>query len=580
MKNYILKISFTLVFLTFWLHNTKGQTLNNYFVKESISLITDRTLYIAGEQIQFATYQFINNYSKSNTIFGISSVNTNKKLSNAISNIIYVEIITARGEKIAQGKYQSENSFCTGIIEIPKNILTGIYYIRAYTKSMRNNGPSSYCYYAIKIVNPFKLEILTYKDLNIISKDSTTLNDTLNDQEIVTLSLNKNEYSAREIVTVLINEMKSAENLIELLTLSVVPEFSMLNLPENQPIIDSSQQNQYYYPESNGISITGQLVDSKSGKTLPNSIINLSILGDCKDFMATRTDTTGSFHFKMPNFNGVRDIFICSELMVDSKSTILIDNDFCQENVKIPTPCFQLTEMERKAAFNLVQNTQIASHYNKKNYTDSSININKSFYNEPINKIVFDSYIQLPTMEDYINELIPILKIKKSQGGTYFRIFSTESEMEIYKPLVLLDLVAIDNPEKILLLPPNSISHIEIVNAPYIKGDNTYGGIISIFSKKGDFAGINLPSSGIFLDFNFLSNCTNNTLPQTLAKNQPDIRNTLYWIPKINFNSNNSKEISFTTSDTPGKYIIVLKGITNKGKIITFKKSFTVTSFR
>jgi len=569
MRNIYLKLTFVLFLVTYGYIELRGEVINSDSNEERITLFTDRTLYISGEQIQFAAYLFFNgnHYIR----------NTDEQSKNLFSNIIYVELISPEGEKIANGKYLCEESYSTGNITIPKDITTGNYYIRAYTKFMRNYGPNTYCYACLKIVNPFKPDVLSYTFEPSAFKDSIISENSLTNQEVITISLNKKDYSARDSVTILIKEMNLKENFIKGLSLAVIPLYSFIDCNKAQLQVDKFVSKQSYYPEIDGISLTGSLKDSKLGNSLPGTIVNLSILGDSKDFMAVFTDSTGRFFFKMPNFVGVKDVFLCTETLVDSKSNILVDNDFCPNVIKLPTSAFHLTELERKTAYNMALNVQIASHFNKHVLNDSSKYYNKSFYGEPKIKLFFDKYIQLPTTEDYINELIPLLKIKKSHKKKYFKIYSTqsESEMDIYKPLVLLDLVAIDDPEKILSLPPRSISHIELVDAPYIKGDITYGGIISVFSKKSDFAGVDLPSSGVFLDFKFLSDCTTN-LNVNPTGNQPDIRNTLFWEPNISFNSSGSQEFSFTTSDTPGRYIVLLRGVTNNGKIFTYKQTLIV----
>lgn len=583
MRKIIFKISFVFILFTYGYIEASGQNITSNLNEEKISLFTDRTLYISGEQIQFAAYLYINCNSNSTSYYEIKSIDDLNKLSKSLkksqynfSNTIYVELITPEGEKIAGGKFQNENSCSAGCIPIPKDIVTGMYYIRAYTRFMRNSGPDSYYYISLKIVNPSKSEILTYNYVNGSSRNSIIPKDTSNIQEFFTVSTDKEEYSIRDRVNIQIKGVNLKENTLGGLSLTVIPDFSTSDGNKIKPVTKNSLTNQYYYPETKGISLTGKLKDSKSEKPITNTIVNLSILGNCKDFMAVKTDSFGRFFFKMPDFKGSKDVFLSTESMVDSKSTILIDNEFCQDMVSIPTPPFQLTEMERKVAFNLALNLQIASHFNKNSSKDSVKYIDKPFYGEPQGKLIFDNYVQLPTVEDYITELIPILSIRKHQGKKHFKIYSTQSEMNFYNPLVLLDMVAIDNPEKILSVPPQRISRIEIVNAAYIKGDITYGGIISVFSKKGDFAGIDLPSSGLFLDYNFWSDCTNSYSSETLTANQPDLRNTLLWEPKITLNPENSKEISFKTSDTPGKYIVLLRGITKEGKEFTYKKSFTV----
>ncbi|NOU15939.1 MAG: hypothetical protein HOO91_00070 [Bacteroidales bacterium] len=562
----------SVLIFSFGYTESNGQVINTDLNEEKISLFTDRTLYISGEQVQFSAYLY------NNSIAGIDSQNKNiKSQDQTLSRVFYVEIITPEGEKIAKGKYLYEKSCGSGFITIPKDVATGNYYIRAYTKFMRNNGPAAYSYARLKIVNPFKSDILTYNHTNTQTpKDSVKLEDTLGRQELVTVLLNKEEYSTREQVKIQINGLDLLKNTIIDLNLTVIPDSSIVEENKVLPVVDKTLYNNYYYPETNGLSLTGRLKDNKSELSLSNTMVNLSILDDCKDFMATLTDSTGRFFFRMPSFIGSNDIFLCTETLVDSKTNIFIDNDFCSIKVKLPTPPFHLTEMEKVVAYNMALNAQIASQFNKEIPKDSSKYKNKAFYGEPQERLFLDKYIQLPTIEDYINEIIPILKIRKHRGEKYFKVYSTQAEMDIFKPLVLLDLVAIDNPKKILSLSPQSISHIEVIDFPYVKGSITYGGIISFFSKKGDFAGVDLPNSGVFLDFNFLTDGSKSYSINTHGEHQPDYRNTLIWEPNVVLGSEKSKDLYFNTSDTPGKYIVLLRGITSQGKEFTCKKSFIV----
>lgn len=584
MKNNILRIAFVLIILNFGYAEIKCQIINSNLNEENLNLFADRTLYISGEQIQFATYLFTHNKSSNINISNINNIDDLDKLVKNLkkqpqktyfSNVIYVELITPKGDKIVGGKFKSENSFSSGCITIPKDIITGIYYIRAYTKAMRNNDPYNYSYASVKIVNPYKPDILSYNYINKPLKDSVSVIDTIKTQEFLNVSLDKKEYSTRDSVNIKIKGFDLKNPFIGL-TISVIPENSFIEQGKVQARNTNTLANQYYYPETNGISLTGSLKDSKSENLIPNTMVNLSILGDKKDFMAARTDSLGRFFFKMPEFTGVRDVFLSTETMADSKSTIQIDNDFCQNKIKLPSPNLHLSEIERKVAYSLALNAQIASNYEKPVTKDTTKKTDKPFYGDPQLKLVLDNYIQLPTIEDYINELIPILYIKKQQGRKYFKIYSTQNEMSFYQPLVLLDLIAIDNPEKILSLSPQKISHIEIVNSTYVKGDIIYGGIISIFSKKGDFAGIDLPSSGLFLDYDFWSDCSYNAPATKLSLNQPDFRNTLFWEPRVNLNTNSTKTLSFVTSDNPGNYTVLVRGITSKGKEFTYKESFYV----
>ena len=100
----------------------KGQESKPVAASESVVLITDRTLYVASEQILFSA--FLQSRDGSDTGPG--------------SRILYVELITPEGNQLYGNKYSVNDNLSSGYLGIPDDIITGIYYLRAYTKYMRN----------------------------------------------------------------------------------------------------------------------------------------------------------------------------------------------------------------------------------------------------------------------------------------------------------------------------------------------------------------------------------------------------------------------------------------------------------
>ena len=107
--------------------------------REKVRLFTDRNLYAAGEEIFFSADLAVNDSRES---------------------VIYVELITPEGDKIKSGKFKSEKGIASGCLAIPEDLFTGFYYVRAYTREMRNAGPGSYDYVPVKVINPAKNDIL------------------------------------------------------------------------------------------------------------------------------------------------------------------------------------------------------------------------------------------------------------------------------------------------------------------------------------------------------------------------------------------------------------------------------------
>ncbi len=534
------------------------QQISNY--SEQTILNIDRALYITGESIKFS-------------VLVLNNVNYNEKL---LSKILYIELITSNGKQIIGKKYRIDNSKCSGTISIPNNLNSGNYYIRAYTKFMRNNGPSSYDYQYIKIINPYNKDILNgFNHSN--ETNNLKLVSLTDDHNNFDIEISKNIFSTRENVAIKVSN-KLVDSLLNIIV-TVTPEFTA-----NYKRISSQETTNYsniYIPETRGITLTGLLKDKTTNYPLSQKTINLSILEDNKNvFYSVITNLKGYFYFALPDLHGNKDIFISTEYLKNITPELLIDNDFCTNNIELPNPKFSLTKKERGIAYKLAINYKVHNHFSSdtsvKQYENYSMYSDSlPFYGKPTSTLYLDDYISLPTFEDYFTEIPFLVRLKKSKGRKQFKIIGNHPELAIYEPLVMVDLVPVNNIENILEISPKNISRIEVVTSPYIKGDVTYGGIINIVSIENDLAGIKLPESGIFLNYLFLEEETsmNDSYNIPSLSNIPDSRNTLFWNPNLKFDINNSTNFSFTTSDIQGKYIIKVIGTTKNGetKISTTK---------
>jgi hypothetical protein len=520
---------------------------------EKVILFTDRALYIAGEKVQFFA--------------SLYNVDTTKV--SGQSQVIYCELISPNGSKSGGNKYLINHSSVNGCLTIPLDLITGTYYIRAYTKQMRNYGPASYGYKQIRIVNPGRSEVLAGDYIEPVNSEQLIQSAKPEVTGIFSVSAGKPVYASHDTVNLTIRAVNESVSQITSLCLSVVPETTAsasFHLPQPTEPYEPTKE---YIPETRGISLTGKLTETLSQIPVKGKRINLSIIGQGRDFMAVRTDSIGRFFFALPDYRGPRDLFLCAEKTPATDLKIWIDNDFCALPVQLPSPAFSLTEQERKIALNMALNRQIYSNFHNDTLQESPEEKSEehAFYGEPSNVLYLDQYVQLPTLEEYFNELSGLVKVRRRNSQKYFKMIGSDN-LSYYDPLVLVDWVAVDEPERILAVTPQNLSRIEMVNELYIKGGQTYGGIISIISKKGNFAGIDLPSAGIFINYQFLAknNCIDKVDDEGSA--HPDVRNTLLWEPGITIGNGKSEKFTFTAPDTPGKYIIILEGINPNGECI------------
>ena len=143
----------------------------------------------------------------------------------------------------------------------------------------------------------------------------------------------------------------------------------------------------------------------------------------------------------------------------------------------------------------------------------------------------------------------------------------------------MIDGVAIGKVESVLAVSPRLIKQIEIVEAPYIRGNITFGGIINIISRNDDLGFIDLPESGLLAHYKMFNG--NNPQKQRilpLEHRLPDLRNTLYWNPHLELKPGENKIINFSTADTKGEYEAIIRGYDAMGHYFEETIPFKVDS--
>lgn len=504
---------------------TQAQSFD--FGKEKVNLFTDRTLFIVGEHIQFtAQIQNLKNQSKA----------------------LYIELILPDGTSLVAQKHSISDKKSEGDLLIPDDILSGYYYLKAYTKYMRNFGTPAFTYQAIKIINPHSSKYLS-GDLNI-KQDSNRIIETIK------AVASQNKIHSLSLTT------KELGNCVYG-SISIIPAYSSL-----QNIVDKEARVSFepkFFPETRSLSLSGKIVDSVSQKPLAFKEVTLSII-DQKNFMPTLSGEDGSFYFALPHITGRHDLFVSTKKENEVIARILVDQDYDVSELDLPNPEFVLNNGERKTALHLAQNLQIQNLFYTKSLEHKLDTFLIPFYGKAQNTLYIDKYISMGTLEEYFTELPGIVHIKNENKQKSFAISSTIRDMSFYKPLVLIDWVAVEDYNRILAVSPRGIEKVEIIPQPYVYGSSIYGGIISIRTYEGDFGGISLPKTGLFFNYDFIQPDTKLNTINTRSKS-PDTRNTLYF-EAFQIDDNSKLNIEYRKTASNSNYWLVVQGIDKEGKLI------------
>jgi len=118
------------------LRRTFGQ-YSQRTLTEQLFLHLDRPAYVAGETLWFAAYAVDGTYHRPLDM----------------SKVAYVEVLDASQRPVLQAKVALAQAQGRGSFELPTELATGRYVVRAYTNWMKNAGPAFYFQCPITIIN-------------------------------------------------------------------------------------------------------------------------------------------------------------------------------------------------------------------------------------------------------------------------------------------------------------------------------------------------------------------------------------------------------------------------------------------
>jgi hypothetical protein len=569
---------------------------------ESYILLTDRNMYAVGEKILFSVF------------------NTSPPaIRDACwSRVIYVHLLKTDGTTVAKEKFPLGCSGASGFLSVPDDLLTGNYYLCAYTKWMRNFSPSLFSFAPLIIINPFNAE-LDRSSLPVpegIHSPDTLTPEAMSDPgyapdpmespdypdeavRMLECMPDKASYVPGEEIHLSIRYPGGRARVAGRVCLSVAREGSVDTLVHRdiQPTADASWSKPVpgYLPEIDGLSLSGRILAGDPPEGIGNARVELSVFGNRPGFMAYKTHPDGSFYYRIDSFAGSREMFIAACHPKQPKLELRIDNDFASPMIRFPEKPFYLSEGQAKSAREIMLNMQLdrlfrppASYVEPGYLPDSG---NASIHGLKVRKLLIDDYIELPNLKEVFIELFPEVQPVTRPRKTYLNFLGNELTQRIissFEPLILVDRVPVYDIDKFLAMVPKRIHSIEVIDEVYVIGNIYYGGLINIVSKNGDMGGIDLPENSLFFRYRGFPDITGmEILPRRAAAkpggDDPDpgsngitFRNCLYWEPDLSISPEETRNIGFYCPDQPGMYRMILRGVAEDGSYLYGQCNFRI----
>lgn len=516
---------------------------------ERIRLLTDRGIYCVNEKVFFTA-----EYSCIEELESLSW-----------SRVLYVELIRWNGTSIAGTKLRLTGESISSGIVIPGNIPSGNYYLRAYTRWMRNYPPERYAYAEIKIVNPFRPDTDEGPAQSEATDGAGTL--TLIQKSLtdgITCTTDKESYKPGEQaeVTVVVNGINPEAFGSYCITVSKAGTTSITDNYTEAATDAGGDLPTYieYLPEIRGITISGQVTDRNEGLPLQGVPVSLSETRSGEYYATYNTDERGRFVFVLPEMGRQHDFFVQAEV----PSRINIDNGFCNQPIRLPYKTFEMSRDEADYVREVMVNQQITEKFYREKEPVADRGFEKAspqvFYGSKKAVYKIDKYIELPDVREFIFELVLEANIINDSDRNSV-ISLRRADGRYYPPLIFMDNIRVDASEQLLKVPLSRIERVEVINADYLVGNTQYYGIMSFYSVNRDFAGLDLNKNSLFFSYDLFSDVPPVAEFVNIPEGQrtPDRRNLLYWNPDIRLPDGGKLTISFTASDCTGDYEVVVR---------------------
>ncbi len=532
---------------------------------ESIQLFTDREIYGISEKIFYTA-----SYQKPSQIGQLDW-----------STVLYVELIKWDGSKLVQSKVSIENGSAHGYIQLPSTVSSGNYFLRAYTKWMRNYSPYTFTYLPVKIINPYSIAVdkgpKVGDEVEIAKLEGNA--ELTNGIEISALSASYGKRQVVDFEITMLDDNLSGQYCISVAKMedgdAISSSYSYDFIADN----DSSKQVGFL-PEINGLTLSGKIINTSTSEPVQGMKVNLSSYSNSFFFSAVSSDSDGSFLFTLPHYEGVHEFHIAKEIGSDDEIKVLVESEYCHQAVTLPYIVFQLNEKEKAVAGEIILNAQLNAKYSSADFSGlADQNVATAFYGEPISTILEKEFIELLDLKEFFYELVYSVSVAYKQKKPYL-VVNGQTSLVSYPPLILLDNIPVANDENLLAIPCRRIDRIEVINKGYVVGDFKYSGLISIYSEDKNMAGLKMGKNRYFFNYLLFDNNEFSNIDYSSpddCSTIPDRRNLLHWEPNLYLSADQPGKISFYTSDASGQYVVSIRSTDKESGSEVYKQAvFTV----
>ena len=553
-----------------------GQTEAPY--AERLYVTTDKVTYVAGENLWLS-------------LFCLDAQTGRLSL---LSSVAYVELCDAQ-KSLVQIKAALREGRGSAMIELPSDLPTGNYHLRAYTRYMQNEGEGVFFSKVISIYNVLSTERAAQ---TLVVEEGQTGREAVGaalELPLLKLALSASALSLRTPFTVEIENTgdESAYYALSVYALDLLEAAANPNIVAySQNLPERSTFSNRYVADYEGEVLYGHVLRPAEAQALPIDAASkayLSVVGNPTRLTEGKIiDVAGRVSFYTPGIYGSRDMVTQLYPQFERSEQIVLDNAFAYYTPR-PLHPLHLYPNTGEALLKRGLSMQLGQTFFLDTlHLPQTPLMHQLLFGHSANYIL-DHFTRFPIMKEVIAEFVLEARIRPLRGEEVFMVRMYDGFNQFYyveeKALVLLDGVPIFDHERIINIDPMLIERITVYDGLYYTGNTTHYGIIDMKTYKGNLGGLSFPETVRITSFEGLQYPLRFKGPEYDAshraidprlQNAPDWRHSLYWDGDLRLPAGEKQEIVCHTSDYVGDFVVVIEGMTASGKAFYQTATFTV----
>jgi len=359
-----------------------------------------------------------------------------------------------------------------------------------------------------------------------------------------------------------------------------------------------------YLPEYKNMIVSAKINQIGNNEPVIQMLTFLSVTGIKPQVYAGYTNKAGLADFFINDVYDLNEIIVQPGTRANYKIDVL--SPYSDQYSNNPVANIDINKnlinpLLSQSVYMQVQNIYNADKLNRNStpQIDSSLTYSSSFYGHPkamqINENIIDAdlpdfikyksmeyklsdYTRFPTIKDIIHEYVHEVIMTRQNGKPRLKILGASTSKYLgYQPLAIIDgTPIIDSLNRFLNYNAKQVERLGLIREEFFVGPVKFGGVVYINTYKPDQndnpvnANYKFTFEGLQTQREFYSPVYDS---ETAKRSRvPDFREVLYWSPELKTNGQGKVQAKFYTSDKPGKYTIIVQGITADG--FTGSKAF------